>query len=247
MCEIFGLSSNKKTNITELLKEFFSHSVRHPDGWGMAFFDKEEPELIKEPLAAFKSHYLEDYLTRPVISKNMIAHIRQATRGKLEYENCHPFGQKDRFGKTWILQHNGTIFHYPLIDKYAECQKGATDSERLMLYIMDEIDKKQSALGRAMEPKEAFDLLDGLVVAISPGNKLNLMVHDGEFLYVHTNYMNSLYVHKDDHKGEKTCIFSTCPLNDSTWELLPFGVLLAYRDGEEVFRGTSHGNEYKDP
>lgn len=36
MCEIFGVSSKTRVDINEYLKVFFSHSNKHPHGWGLA-------------------------------------------------------------------------------------------------------------------------------------------------------------------------------------------------------------------
>lgn len=50
MCELFGISSTKKVRVNEYLKEFFSHSVEHPHGWGMAAFYEGVASIEKEPI-----------------------------------------------------------------------------------------------------------------------------------------------------------------------------------------------------
>ena len=50
MCELFGVSSSEKVEPREMLKEFFSHSVIHPNGWGMAMFYGNAVSLEKEPI-----------------------------------------------------------------------------------------------------------------------------------------------------------------------------------------------------
>ena len=81
MCELFGVSSRRKIEVNDLLREFFSHSVRHPNGWGMAVFYKNSVSLEKEPVQAIKSAYLKERLHQKISVRNMIAHIRLATRG----------------------------------------------------------------------------------------------------------------------------------------------------------------------
>ena len=103
MCELFGVSSPEKIDIKDLLLEFFSHSIRHPDGWGMAFFDDNDVALEKQPLDSRKSQYLKSRMKAIGKADNMIAHIRLATKGSVEYENTHPFVKKDRFGRSWTL------------------------------------------------------------------------------------------------------------------------------------------------
>ncbi|MCR5529980.1 MAG: class II glutamine amidotransferase [Saccharofermentans sp.] len=42
-------------------------------------------------------------------------------------------------GRTWTLAHNGTIFEGDLLNRYY-IQNGTTDSERILLYLIDQID-----------------------------------------------------------------------------------------------------------
>ena len=60
MCELFGVSSRKRVVVNDLLKEFFTHSVRHANGWGMAIFYENAVSLEKEPVQAIKSTYLKE-------------------------------------------------------------------------------------------------------------------------------------------------------------------------------------------
>ena len=242
MCELFGVSSSEKVEPREMLKEFFSHSVRHPNGWGMAVFYGNAVSLEKEPISAFKSAYLKERLRHRIEARNMIAHIRQATRGNTDYENCHPFVMRDNADRTWTLAHNGTIFDCPMLDGYIHAQEGMTDSERILCHIIAMADERQMRLGRALDAGERFALVDKVICDVAPHNKLNLLIYDGEQLYVHTNYANSLYV----RRKAGTAFFATVPLDGGIWQPVPFTTLLAFRDGKQVFSGTNHGHEYRD-
>ena len=242
MCELFGVSSRHRIMVNDLLKEFFSHSVRHPNGWGMAVFYENSVSLEKEPVQAIKSTYLKERLHQKITVRNMIAHIRLATRGVTEYVNCHPFVLRDNHDRCWTLAHNGTIFDYPRHNPYLHQQEGRTDSERILCFLVDQINQRQLELGRAMTREERFALLDELVGDMARGNKLNLLIYDGELLYVHTNYANSLYFRQ---RGD-ALLFATTPLDRGIWNNHPFNTLCAYQDGCRVFVGTNHGNEYHD-
>lgn len=242
MCELFGVSSAGKIRVNELLREFYSHSEHHPDGWGLAIFYENSVSLEKEPVKASASQYLKERLRHKIEVKNMLAHIRLATRGNTEYENSHPFVRRDNCGRTWTLVHNGTIFEYPPLSHYVYEQEGKTDSERILCYLIDRINKKQTEIGHMLNAGERFHLLDVLVCDMAEGNKLNLLLYDGEFLYAHSNYANSLYV----RQTEGAALFATVPLGRSDWELLPFTALCAYKDGKKVREGTRHEKEYKD-
>lgn len=242
MCELFGMNSAESCQINEYLKEFFSHSNAHPHGWGMACMEENQVQIEKEPMQASKSAYLKERLSVPVSVKNALAHIRYATIGNVEYKNCHPYTMKDRGSRQWTLIHNGTIFEYQPLNKYVKIQNGDTDSERILLYFVELINQREKELQRCMSVEERFHLLDSAIVEMSKGNKLNLLLYDGELFYVHTNYANSLY----ELDRENQVLFSTTPLDSEEWRPVPFTTLLAYRQGERIFTGTNHGNEYKD-
>ena len=242
MCEIFGICNKNEVNINRYLKTFYSHSLEHPHGWGLAVADGDDISIEKEPAQASKSNYLKQRLSLPIIVKTALAHIRYATIGDIAYKNCHPYSLKDNFSRRWTLIHNGTIFDYPPLNKFLWEQKGDTDSERILLYIIEQINKHQKSLGRLLDIQERFSLLDYIVSEMAKGNKLNLIIYDGEYMYVHTNYSNSLhYLQTDDG-----IMFSTRPLSDEYWQRVPMTTLISYKNGRQIFTGTNHGNEYTD-
>ena len=95
---------------------------------------------------------------------------------------------------------------------------------------------------RDLTQEERFWLIDGILCEISPENKLNLILYDGELMYVHTNYRGSLF---QCQKGDGM-VFSTKPLDRDRWEELPMNTLQAYREGKLVYTGTGHDNEFVD-
>jgi len=223
------------------LKTLFSHGINHPNGWGMAIFSDAAVSLEKEPVCSNNSRYLRERIKDPMMVSNMFAHIRYATKGKEDYLNCHPFVKKDSSGRTWTLMHNGTIFECPETDVFFEKQRGSTDSERILLYLIDRVDLKIKELGRELTDRERFDILDGIIHTITyPNNKVNIMIYDGDLVYVHTNLPNTLHY----KQLSDSVIFSTEPLDDQGWEQVTLFTLLAYRNGRLVFSGTKHGNEY---
>lgn len=242
MCELFGVSSAKTVQVNAQMKTFVSHSENHPHGWGIALLLGNYVSLEKEPIKASKSVYLKERLKGKMEVKDMIAHIRLATRGTMEYENSHPFIARDCCGRIWALAHNGTIFESKELAPYIHKQSGRTDSERILCYIVDQMNKQQEEKGAPLAFSERFSLLEQIVGTISVRNKVNLLFYDGEAVYVHTNYRNSLYV----HQTEDTAYFATVPLTEEDWRPLPFTTLCAYKAGKEICRGRAHGHEYID-
>lgn len=136
MCELFGVSASGKMELNDMLREFFSHGMDHPHGWGMAFFYGGGVSLEKQPENSCKSSYLKQRLRAKISEDKMIAHIRLATRGTMEYENTHPFVMRDNFERTWTLAHNGTIFECESLNRFVHVQQGA-DGQREDFVLYD--------------------------------------------------------------------------------------------------------------
>lgn len=240
MCELFGFSGNKRTDLTGLLTEFFSHSVNNPDGWGLASFDDSHTLIYKERVAAYKSPNIERIIKETGKARTLIGHIRLATIGYDDYNNSHPFSGYDRSGRLWTLAHNGTIFECDDLSIYSYKQKGSTDSERVFLYLLDKINEKIDEKKDDLDVKERFDIVDGIVTKLSPKNKLNIIIYDGEQTYLHTNYRDSLYVNNTSDGA----VFATVPLSDGVWDHLPFKTLVSYKNGKPFLSGKEHEGEY---
>ena len=235
MCELFGLASAKTVRCNAMLREFYDHSHHHNHGWGIAFFDGEL-HMEKEPVPAYESPRVAELLSAPIDAAHMMAHIRLASVGSLSRANSHPFVKTDRWGRVWTLEHNGTLFDGHLVEAYKPVQEGQTDSERIACCLIDRINR----LPAAPDDAQRFALVDRLIRDITPGNKVNLLIWDGAYLYVHTNLIATLY-RKALPEG---VVIATTPLDDGAWEQVPMMRLLVYRDGEIVYEGGCHGNEY---
>ena len=241
MCELLGMSAKRRRAANATLREFFSHAEQHPHGWGLAKLRPgEAPVIEKEAVKATKSAALRRILEAPIEESALLAHIRLATIGTVEYANCHPFAADDNSGRTWTLVHNGTMFNGAELNEYVGIQFGETDSERVLLHLVAMIDRAQVGKGRGLDESERFDVLSAAVAELSKGNKLNLLIYDGEIMYAHTNFRNTLHFSEEDD----TVTFSTRPLPNGDWKRVPFTRLIAVKDGEFVREGPSHGNEY---
>ena len=247
MCEMLGISAKRRREVNATLREFFSHAERHPHGWGLARFPDTvgrdapiAPLIEKEPHKATASEHLRHLLDERIDERTILAHIRFATVGTMEYENCHPFTGSDNSGRVWTLVHNGTIFNGTELNEYIGIQFGETDSERVLLHLIDLVNRAQIRLGRPLSEPERFDVMVSAIAALANGNKLNLLVFDGEVLYAHSNFRGALHFLKD----EDSMALSTNPLSRGDWKPLPFTRLVAVKAGEFVREGPSHGKEY---
>ena len=241
MCEIFCFNSNTPKQVNECLECFYNHSDQHPHGWGLATMQSDEFVIDKEPIKATCSQHLKDILSNPVVGKNVFAHIRLATVGEIISPNCHPFTEADDNNRSWMLIHNGTIFDCPELDKYKEVGNGDTDSERILLYIIDKVNEFESTKGGLSTIKERFNLLTEIVSELSENNKLNLMIYDGDLTYIHSNMNESLYYLKND----EGFMVATTPLTeDEGWLPVELNKLFGLIDGNIIFESDEHDNEF---
>ena len=311
MCELFALSADHSVEITGWLRTFFSHSDRHPHGFGLALFPPfdlqsgtvrvsadasgadagrirasagasgasagrirasadadgadagavrvsadvrpglrlpapgraaadDMPVILKGPEKASESSALQARLDEGVTARCAIAHIRRATVGNIEPANCHPFCVRSMSGRCGTLAHNGTIFSYPPLSIYYQKQLGETDSERILLRLMDLLLQKERGLGREATDEERFLLWEDEFARMAPKNKLNVLFCYAGTLYVHTNCEGTLCM----REGCGSCAFATVPLDGSGWKPAPMMRLLAFRDGHPVACGRCHGHSY---
>ena len=241
MCELLGISSSEPIDPQGYLRKFYNHSVRHPHGWGLMRKNANVIEVIKEPACASGSRIISEVIRKTQPQTDMMAHIRLATIGAVNYGNCHPYTGFDDSGREWVFMHNGTIYSGTELAKYLAIQKGDTDSERIFLYLLDEINRAIIQNGGApLSEDRRFEIVSKVAADISPRNKLNFIVYDSEIMYVHKNMRDTLYSKQLD----TGVIISTQPLDDDEWESVPMTRLLAYKNGKEIFRGENHGGEF---
>ena len=236
MCELFGVSSDRKIRINDYLNTFYKRSVEHHNGWGLALLDDGIVSIEKEPVRAVDSQYLKNRLTGSILTSRCMAHIRKATIGDVSFCKTHPFAMNDNAGRKWVLVHNGTVFDAPELSPYQYTQEGTTDSERILLYVVDRVNN----LGDAGDDTARMALIDEMIHTITPGNKINFLLYDGEYLYVHKNEPGTMYSTVKDG----AVIIATHPLDKLQWKEIPQNQLLVFRDGSIVYEGKPHDNTY---
>lgn len=244
MCELYGITGDIPVRANDMLKEFYTHSHKHPHGWGLRYFNKNGTAFMcKEAVSAHNSLALPELLDHEIETPVLIAHIRFATVGSIAGSNSHPFTSWDNSGREWTLAHNGNIYSGMELLPYLDTQSGETDSERVLLYLTDAMNKAIKDAGHPLDAVQRAVLLDEKIAAIAKRNKLNLIIYDGETYYIHTNIIDTLYSAK---KSNHIC-FSTHPLSqkDYHWEKVPMARLFAYKGRRLIYSGKSHGHVFK--
>ena len=158
------------------------HTDTHHDGWGIAFFEGAGVRHFVDHQSAVTSPVAELIKRYPIKSKNVIAHIRKATQGRVALENCHPF-VRELWGRYWVFAHNGDLKQfYPVLDG-AFRPVGDTDSERAFCFLLQELRARFGDVAPPLAKLRAA--LAELVGGIAAHGAFNLMLSDGSALFAH--------------------------------------------------------------
>ena len=148
MCRLLGYCTRADASLAELmgeqsLREFTQLSEFHGDGWGVAWYRRQQPRevhLQKSPLrAADSSAYAE--LVHRTLGDLGVVHLRWATPGlPVEPRNTHPFRRGDV-----VMAHNGAIHPQDRLGEllppaWERQLTGTTDSERYFLHVMSGVE-----------------------------------------------------------------------------------------------------------
>lgn len=249
MCELFAVNAGHPVVVNDYLTEFFDHSHIHRDGWGISWRRDDaaaggDPVFLhREPVPAYESDYIPRMLAHPVAARRLEAHIRFSTAGRLCEENCHPFRGEDISGRDWTLIHNGILFNEELLASYDLKEAGDTDSERAMLFLLDVLDEAALRSFGVLDFSTTFSALSGAIGQISNLNRLNLILDDGTYTYVHTNTSEDTLHFRQ--LADDAIVISTQPLGGekerALWHPVPRNRLIAYRDGRIVRTSKPHG------
>ena len=184
MCQLLGMNCNTPTDVVFSFSGFAERGGRtdqHADGWGIAFFEDgglrhfvDHQPACDSPVAALIRQY-------PIKSENVIAHIRKATQGVVNLQNCHPF-VRELWGRYWVFAHNGDLkdFHPRLHAGFRPV--GTTDSERAFCWIMQELAKSHADVPSI---GELTLTLRELAPHIARHGTFNFLLSNGQALWAH--------------------------------------------------------------
>jgi predicted glutamine amidotransferase len=185
MCQLLGMNCNIPTDIVFSFTGFATRGGStddHNDGWGIAFFEGAGVRHFVDHQAASVSPVAELIKRTPIKSKNVIAHIRRATQGRVALENCHPF-VRELWGRYWVFAHNGDLKNFTRTLDGPYHPVGTTDSERAFCYILQQLHKRfGDNLPSLTELKIA---LQELTEMIGTYGAFNILLSDGSALFAH--------------------------------------------------------------
>lgn len=186
MCQLLGMNCNTPTDVVFSFTGFAERGGRtdhHSDGWGIAFFEDKGLRHFVDHQAACESPVAELIRHYPIKSKNVIAHIRKATQGAVNLQNCHPF-VRELWGRYWVFSHNGNLkdFAPRLYGSFRPV--GDTDSELAFCWIMQELAKSHAGVPSV---SELTLTLRELAAQVAPHGTFNFMLSNGKALWAHAN------------------------------------------------------------
>lgn len=254
MCQLLAMNCNVPTDIVFSFTGFATRgggTDHHADGWGIAFFEGVGVRHFVDHEAAVKSPIADLIRKYPIKSKNVIAHIRKATQGRVALENCHPF-VRELWGRYFVFAHNGDLKNFTPELNGPYHPVGTTDSEMAFCYILQELRRQfEDSLPALPELTAA---ITRLCKEIAGHGTFNMMLSDGSALFAHcsTNLhyivrqcpFSEAVLSDEDMKvdfsevttpDDRVAIIVTEPLtSNETWISFQPGELKVFVDGQPV-------------
>jgi predicted glutamine amidotransferase len=190
MCELLGMSSRRRVQLNFSLETMAAHSAGGSttrDGWGVAFYQGNDAELYREPVAANDSPLVRFLQSQGPSTTLAISHIRHATRGAVDLSNTQPF-TRELGGHAHVFAHNGNLVGIERsanleFDRYRPV--GTTDSEHAFCALLERMHvlwKPASALPPLQERRSVVSEFAADLRKLGPAN---FLYSDGQVLFAH--------------------------------------------------------------
>lgn len=225
MCQLLGLNSSVPAGLGPFFDVFAERGGRtdeHKDGWGIAFHSGKRCRLYTDHRAAIDSPLAARIRHRPLRARNILAHIRKATQGRIAIENVHPFARQ-LWGRTWCFAHNGDLKEFaPAPGRFAP--QGDTDSEAAFCLLLSRLAARFPD-GQPQAPA-LRDALAQLAADIAAHGTFNFILSNGETLFAHCS--THLHYRLDDGRA----MVATQPVDTQDgWVAFAAGELKAFGSG----------------
>lgn len=254
MCQLLGMNCATPTDITFSFRGFSQRAgvtSDHSDGFGIAFFEDKACRLFVDNQSAVESPIAELIRNYPIKSRNVIAHIRKATQGKITLENSHPF-IRELWGRQWIFAHNGDLhdFDPKLTGKFTPV--GNTDSERAFCYLLDQLVAEFGFVEPSLD--EIFAVLERISPQIAEHGTFNFCLSNGQALFSYATTKLHWIIREYPFKQarlidldvdidfsqfttaeDRVAVITTEPLtHNEIWTAYKAGEMILFKDGQMV-------------
>lgn len=260
MCQLLGMNCATPTDITFSFRGFSQRAgitSDHSDGFGIAFFEDKACRLFVDNQSAVESPIAELIRNYPIKSRNVIAHIRKATQGKITLENSHPF-IRELWGRQWIFAHNGDLhdFDPALTGKFTPV--GNTDSERSFCYLLDQLVAKFGFVEPRLD--EIFSVLEEISPKVAEHGTFNFCLSNGQALFSYATTKLHWIVREYPFKHarlidldvevdfsavttpeDRVAVITTEPLTDNEqWQAYQPGEMILFQHGRPIQKAMTH-------
>lgn len=252
MCQLLGMNSNKPATLDFSFAGFAERGGRtgeHIDGWGIAVHDADGCTLIVDERAAIASPLAAALQRQPPRGRNLVAHIRKATQGRVAPENSHPF-TRALWGKTWSFAHNGDLgdFRAGATPRFQPAGDTDSESESAFCHIMGALAARFSS-----EPSRAalFAAVAELAAQIGAHGSFNFILSNGDVLLAHCSTRLHVVLRaypfasaslldcerridfrRHNHLDDRMAVVATEPLTtDEAWQAFAPGELRMFAGG----------------
>ncbi len=274
MCELLGMSAHHPASITLSLNEFARHGGEtgpHADGWGVAYYEGPDANLIRESTPAADSVLMSTLRGHRIASEIVIAHIRRASFGPVELRNTHPF-RRELSGRVHCFAHNGDLpgieERFRLDETDVALPVGTTDSEYAFCLLMQRLSRLWTGSRKIPDLQSRKEAVFEFAQQIGKLGSANFLYSDGDALFVHGHvrtqadgsvrapglhyisvtcsyglgHSELASVKLESDRLQKVTLISTMPLNEGDWQPLQAGELLVVKGGEVIDRISESGN-----
>ncbi|MCU0870093.1 MAG: class II glutamine amidotransferase [Burkholderiales bacterium] len=254
MCQLLGMNCNVPTDIVFSFTGFQERGGRtdhHADGFGIGFFEDRACRLFVDTVSACESPVAQLVRTTPIRSRNVIAHIRKATRGRVALENTHPF-VRELWGRHWLFAHNGTLEGDLPRARGRFRPVGDTDSEAAFCDLLNTLDVR---FGDTEPPPANLEhAIDAWAATTAERGTFNFLLSNGARLYVRCATQLHHIVREAPFRrahladtdfevdfaavttpADRVAVIATQPLTDNeAWTPMAAGEFAVFEDGRRV-------------
>jgi predicted glutamine amidotransferase len=200
MCQILAMSCKIPATINFSLEGFSARgglTDEYADGCGIAFYKSDGWHIYKDTNPASTSSIIDYLKSSHIKSSVVIAHIRKATKGSVDLNNCHPF-KRSLWGKEWVFAHNGDLKNFNPVINGDYRVVGDTDSELAFCYILQALSCAFLDAGTGNKPstRELFSELTKLSQELSYYGTFNITISDGSFIFAYCSTSLSYLIRK---------------------------------------------------
>lgn len=254
MCQLLGMNCATPTDITFSFRGFSQRAgitSDHCDGFGIAFFEDKACRLFVDNQSAVESPIAELVRNYPIKSRNVIAHIRKATQGKINLENSHPFS-RELWGRQWIFAHNGDLHEFSptLVGRFTPV--GNTDSELAFCYLLEQLVARFGYQEPTLD--QVFEVLLEISPQIAEHGTFNFCLSNGQALFTYATTKLHWLVREYPFKPaqlidldvevdfsqvttseDRVAVITTEPLTQNeTWSAFKPGEMILFKDGQPI-------------